>query len=126
MYFLSSGRCLALKKCKFGSEISLTGRHREAWAREVDIMLRLDHPGVVSCYPTPPGLDPGTKELPTLTMEFCQEGDLRRLLNKPQSCRGLSQSQVAEWTSLIGPDPATYCALIGPDHGVASPALFCH
>ena len=46
-------------------------------AREVDIMLRLDHPGVVSCYPTPPGLDPGTKELPSLTMEFCQEGDLR-------------------------------------------------
>ena len=46
-------------------------------AREVDIMLRLDHPGVVSCYPTPPGLDPGTRELPTLTMEFCQEGDLR-------------------------------------------------
>ena len=31
---LSSGRCLALKKCKFGSEISLTARHREAWARE--------------------------------------------------------------------------------------------
>ena len=46
-------------------------------AREVDIMLRSDHPGVVSCYPTPPGLEPGTRELPTLTMEFCQEGDLR-------------------------------------------------
>ena len=53
-------------------------------AREVDIMLRLDHPGVVSCYPTPPGLEPGTRELPTLTMEFCQEGDLRSAV---QHCR---------------------------------------
>ena len=93
---LTSGRRLALKKCKFGSEISLTARHREAWAREVDIMLRLDHPGVVACYRTPPGLDPGTEELPTLCMEFCESGDLRRELNTPRSCRGLHQSQVLE------------------------------
>ena len=39
---LSSGRCLALKKCKFGSEISLTARHREAWAREQNDPLSLD------------------------------------------------------------------------------------
>ena len=58
-------------------------------AREVDIMLRLDHPGVVSCYPTPPGLEPGTRELPTLTIEYCQEGDLR------------SQSSTAEISDLV-------------------------
>ena len=57
-------------------------------------MLRLDHPGVVSCVPTPPGLDPGTEDLPTLCMEYCEEGDLRKELNKPESCRGVSESCV--------------------------------
>ena len=57
-------------------------------------MLRLDHPGVVSCVPTPPGLDPGTEDLPTLCMEFCEEGDLRKELNKPESCRGVPESRV--------------------------------
>ena len=32
----------------------------------------------------------------------------------------------SEWTTLIGPDPSRYCALIGWDHGVARPALLCH
>ena len=62
--------------------------------REVDIMLRLDHPGVVTCVATPPGLDPGTEDLPTLCMEFCEEGDLRKELNKPESCRGVPESRV--------------------------------
>lgn len=62
--------------------------------REVDIMLRLDHPGVVSCVPTPPGLDPGTEDLPTLCMEYCEEGDLRKELNNPESCRGVPESRV--------------------------------
>ena len=48
--------------------------------REVGIMLKLDHPGVVRCHPTPAGLDPGTPDLPTLTMEYCEAGDLRLVL----------------------------------------------
>jgi len=90
----STGEVFALKKCKFGSELVLTNRHKDAWVREVDIMLRLDHPGVVSCVPTPPGLDPGTPDLPTLCMEYCEQGDLRRELNKPESCRGVPEPQV--------------------------------
>ena len=50
--------------------------------KEVDIMLRLDHPGVVSCVPTPPGLDQGDTDLPTLCMEFCEAGDLFTLITK--------------------------------------------
>ena len=52
-------------------------RHKEAWVREVDIMQRLSHPGVVACFPAPPGLDQGPAELPSLCMEFCEAGDLR-------------------------------------------------
>ena len=112
-----TGQCYALKKCKLGSDITMTARyfeiiilstihtylcfcnycrHKEAWVREVDIMQRLDHPGVVSCVPTPPGLDQGDTDLPTLCMEFCEAGDLRRELNKVESCRGLPQNQVLE------------------------------
>ena len=32
----------------------------------------------------------------------------------------------AEWRPLIGPDLPSYCALIGWDHDVATPALLCH
>ena len=32
----------------------------------------------------------------------------------------------AEWRSIIGPDSLRYCALIGWDHDVATPALLCH
>merc|ERR1711892_1196201 len=85
---------VALKKCKFGPEITLTQKHKAAWVREVDIMLRLSHPGVVKCFNTPPGLDPGSTDLPSLCMEYCEEGDLRRLLNKPEHCRGLPEFQV--------------------------------
>ena len=28
-----------------------------------------------------------------------------------------------EWSTLIGPDPSRYCALIGWDYGAATPAL---
>ena len=59
-------------------------------------MLRLDHPGVVKCIKTPPGLEQGTQDLPSLCMEYCELGDLRKQLNKPESCRGLGQQQVLE------------------------------
>ena len=31
-----------------------------------------------------------------------------------------------QWSTLIGPDPSRYSALIGWDHGAATPALLCH
>ena len=32
----------------------------------------------------------------------------------------------SEWSNPIGPDPSRYCALIGWNHCVATPALLCH
>ena len=40
-----------------------------------------------------------------------------------QDWRGRQQ---AEWRPLIGPELSRYCALIGWDHGVATPALLCY
>ena len=47
-------------------------------------------------------------------------------LYQPGLYRQYSQSQQAESRPLIGPDPSRYCALIGWDHSVATPALLCH
>jgi len=85
---------VALKRCKFGSDVSLTTRHKAQWSQECDIMLRLDHANVVKCMVTPDGLDPGTEDLPTLCMEYCSAGDLRRSLNKSDNCRGLPEAEV--------------------------------
>ena len=35
-------------------------------------------------------------------------------------------SIASERTTLIGRDPSRYCAVIGWDHGIATPSLFCH
>ena len=91
-----SGQQWALKSCRLGPGESLASRAGQAWVRECDIMLRLRHPGVVTCVATPRGLAQGPSDLPTLCMEYCEAGDLRRELNKPESCRGLPQAQVLE------------------------------
>jgi len=72
----------------------MTARHKAHWAQEVDIMLRLDHENVVKCMPVPVGLDQGSQDLPSLCMEYCESGDLRRVLNKPENCRGLPEGQI--------------------------------
>ena len=40
--------------------------------------------------------------------------------------RDSTQPLWTEWSTLIGPDPSKYCALIGWDNEVCTPALSCH
>ncbi|KAF2365010.1 Protein kinase domain [Trinorchestia longiramus] len=97
----TSGETVALKKCRWGNsgspaspETLLSPEHRERWQKEVQIMLRLDHPCVVSCFPVPRELEGGPGDLPMLCMEYCSGGDLRRLLNRPENCCGLREVTV--------------------------------
>lgn len=58
----------------------LTPKHKERWAKEVEIMQRLDHPGVVKALTVPPELERELMVgLPLLCMEFCAKGDLRQV-----------------------------------------------
>ncbi|XP_036591627.1 inhibitor of nuclear factor kappa-B kinase subunit alpha isoform X3 [Trichosurus vulpecula] len=41
-------------------------------------------------------------DVPLLAMEYCSGGDLRKLLNKPENCCGLKESQVLSLLSDIG------------------------
>ena len=102
----TSGETIALKKCRFGAEVTLSKKHKEQWRQEVDIMLRLDHSNVVRCREAPAELVErfvagGDDDLPLLCMEYCSGGDLRKILNLPQSCCGLPQRQVVAIVSDI-------------------------
>ncbi|XP_047740933.1 inhibitor of nuclear factor kappa-B kinase subunit beta [Hyalella azteca] len=94
----NSGETVALKKCRWGNtgspaspETLLSPEHKERWQKEVQIMLRLEHPCVVSCFPVPSELEGGPGDLPILCMEYCSGGDLRKLLNRPENCCGLRE-----------------------------------
>ncbi|KAA0184955.1 hypothetical protein HAZT_HAZT004723 [Hyalella azteca] len=85
----NSGETVALKKCRWGNtgspaspETLLSPEHKERWQKEVQIMLRLEHPCVVSCFPVPSELEGGPGDLPILCMEYCSGGDLRKASSK--------------------------------------------
>ncbi|RLU24379.1 hypothetical protein DMN91_002467 [Ooceraea biroi] len=85
---VQSGKKLALKKCKWDYS-QLTPIQRKRWTNEVDIMKRLKHPNIVQCITFDlPNVD---KRLPILCMEYCRKGDLRKVLNQPENCCGISE-----------------------------------
>ncbi|XP_075697963.1 inhibitor of nuclear factor kappa-B kinase subunit alpha isoform X2 [Rhinoderma darwinii] len=65
-------------------------------------MKRLNHPNVVKACEVPPEMDFMVNSVPHLAMEYCSGGDLRKLLNKPENCCGLKESQVLNILSDIG------------------------
>lgn len=87
-----TNEAVAIKRCRVQNE--MTAKHRQRWTLEVDIMKRLDHPNVISARDVPPSLDVKETELPLLAMEYCEGGDLRKVLNKPENCCGLKEFEI--------------------------------
>lgn len=90
---------LAIKTCKWGDE--LTEKHKERWTKEVEMLQSCRNPNIVGTKELPPEFVLGLKRanpsgLPILCMEYCCGGDLRQLLNKPESCAGLKEQQVRQ------------------------------
>ncbi|XP_046665682.1 inhibitor of nuclear factor kappa-B kinase subunit alpha [Homalodisca vitripennis] len=85
---------VAIKKCRWGMDSIMTQNHKERWAREVVIMQRLSHLNVVRAVQVPAELQNLPSDLPLLCMEFCSGGDLRQILNKPENCCGLRETEV--------------------------------
>ena len=54
----ATGENVAVKKCRFGAEVTLSKKHKDQWRQEVDIMLRLDHSNVVRCREAPAEFEP--------------------------------------------------------------------
>ncbi|XP_026550412.1 inhibitor of nuclear factor kappa-B kinase subunit alpha-like, partial [Notechis scutatus] len=62
----------------------------------------LNHPNVVKAQDLPVDLDFLVNDVPLLAMEYCSRGDLRKLLNAPENCCGLKESQVLSVLSDVG------------------------
>lgn len=96
---------LAIKTCKWGDE--LTSKHKERWTKEVEMLESCRHPNIVGTKELPPEFVIGLQRanpsgLPILCMEYCSGGDLRQILNKPESCAGLKEPQVRQILSDLG------------------------
>lgn len=90
---------LAIKTCQWGNE--LTEKHRERWTKEVEMLQSCINPNIVGTKDLPPEFITGLEKanpsrLPILCMEYCSGGDLRQVLNKPESCSGLKESQIRQ------------------------------
>ncbi|KAM4609563.1 inhibitor of nuclear factor kappa-B kinase subunit alpha [Discoglossus pictus] len=93
-----TGEMKAIKSCR----LELSVKNKERWCQEIHIMKRLNHPNVVKACEVPAEMDFLVNDVPHLAMEYCSGGDLRKLLNKPENCRGLKESQVLNLLSDIG------------------------
>ncbi|CAH1392407.1 unnamed protein product [Nezara viridula] len=83
---------IALKILRIqGSSDKIKSLCVERWAKEVEIMQRLSHPNVVKTITLPSELLCLSPEYPILCMEYCEKGDLRKVLNDPENCSGLPE-----------------------------------
>ncbi|XP_064418569.1 inhibitor of nuclear factor kappa-B kinase subunit alpha isoform X2 [Latimeria chalumnae] len=90
---------IAIKSCR----LELSAKNKERWCHEIQIMKKLRHPNVVTALEVPEGMNPiSINDLPLLAMEYCCGGDLRKLLNKPENCCGLKESEVLCLLNEIG------------------------
>ncbi|KAM8738678.1 inhibitor of nuclear factor kappa-B kinase subunit alpha-like isoform X1 [Acanthopagrus latus] len=96
---LESGEKIAVKLCR----LELNSKNKDRWSREIQIMKKLNHVNVVQAREVPEELSAiALNDLPLLSMEYCSRGDLRKVLNKPENCCGLKESEVLLLLSDIG------------------------
>nr|XP_048295142.1 inhibitor of nuclear factor kappa-B kinase subunit alpha isoform X1 [Myodes glareolus] len=89
---------IAIKSCR----LELSTKNRERWCLEIQMMKKLDHANIVKACDVPEELNFLINDVPLLAMEYCSGGDLRKLLNKPENCCGLKESQILSLLSDIG------------------------
>ncbi|XP_039310188.1 inhibitor of nuclear factor kappa-B kinase subunit alpha isoform X2 [Solenopsis invicta] len=91
---------IAIKKCKWNYS-ELTPVQQKRWANEVEIMKHLKHPNIVKTGCVPFQLPNIEKNQPILCMEYCRKGDLRKILNQPENCCGISETEAIKVMSEI-------------------------
>uniref|UniRef100_A0A673AL47 Inhibitor of nuclear factor kappa-B kinase subunit alpha n=1 Tax=Sphaeramia orbicularis TaxID=375764 RepID=A0A673AL47_9TELE len=96
---LDTGEKIAVKLCR----LELNSKNKGRWSREIQIMKKLNHVNVVQAREVPEELSSiALNDLPLLAMEYCSKGDLRKVLNKPENCCGLKESEILSLLSDIG------------------------
>ncbi|KYQ48969.1 Inhibitor of nuclear factor kappa-B kinase subunit beta [Trachymyrmex zeteki] len=97
---VQSGKKIAIKRCKCNYS-QLMSTQRKRWAHEVFIMKRLKHPNIVRTGCIPFKLPNVEETEPILCMEYCRKGDLRKILNRPENCCGISETEAIKVMSEI-------------------------
>ncbi|XP_072850972.2 inhibitor of nuclear factor kappa-B kinase subunit alpha [Pogona vitticeps] len=92
------GTKIAIKSCR----LELSVKNKDRWCHEIQIMKKLNHPNIVKAYEVPEEMNFLVNDVPLLAMEYCSRGDLRKLLNLPENCCGLKESQILSLLSDIG------------------------
>uniref|UniRef100_A0A8C8T191 Inhibitor of nuclear factor kappa-B kinase subunit alpha n=1 Tax=Pelusios castaneus TaxID=367368 RepID=A0A8C8T191_9SAUR len=82
-----------------GGSGSWLGRGRSGSRRGTAV---LNNPYIVKACEVPEEMNFLVNDVPLLAMEYCSGGDLRKLLNKPENCCGLKESQILSLFSDIG------------------------
>ncbi|XP_062257177.1 inhibitor of nuclear factor kappa-B kinase subunit alpha-like [Platichthys flesus] len=96
---LELGEKIAVKLCR----LELNTKNKDRWSREIQIMKKLNHVNVVQAREVPEEFSSIVlNDLPLLAMEYCSRGDLRKVLNKPENCCGLKESDVLSLLTDIG------------------------
>ncbi|XP_056148393.1 inhibitor of nuclear factor kappa-B kinase subunit alpha-like [Lampris incognitus] len=96
---LETSEKIAVKLCR----LELNSKNKVRWSREIQIMKKLNHVNVVRAREVPEEMNSiALNDLPLLAMEYCCKGDLRKMLNKPENCCGLKESEVLSLLSDIG------------------------
>ncbi|KAM8974176.1 inhibitor of nuclear factor kappa-B kinase subunit beta [Pelodytes ibericus] len=86
-----TGEQVAIKQCRQ----ELSPKNRDRWCLEIQIMKKLNHKNVVSAREVPEGLQKlAPNDLPLLSMEYCEGGDLRKYLNQFDNCCGLREGAI--------------------------------
>ncbi|KAK5602308.1 hypothetical protein CRENBAI_014192 [Crenichthys baileyi] len=94
-----TGEKIAVKLCR----LDLSEKNKERWSREIQIMRKLNHVNIVQAREVPDDVTSiALNDLPLLAMEYCAKGDLRKVLNKPENCCGLKESEILSLLSHIG------------------------
>lgn len=89
---------LVVKMCRLPPE-GLTERQRHSWRDHLSMLYKINHENIVKILNLPTDLTVNLAPhnlsgLPVLCMEYCDVGDLRSLLSKPENCRGLDELSV--------------------------------
>ncbi|MEQ2263237.1 hypothetical protein XENORESO_004998, partial [Xenotaenia resolanae] len=94
-----TGEKIAVKLCR----LDLSEKNKERWSREIQIMRKLNHVNIVQAREVPEDVTSiALNDLPLLAMEYCAKGDLRKVLNKPENCCGLKESEILSLLGHIG------------------------
>jgi serine/threonine protein kinase len=91
-----TNQCVAIKRMHSGKD-----EHIARWRNEIDLLTtnKVRHPNIVAVQLVGPKLleelqNLHPRKVAALALEYCELGDLRRALHRPENCNGFAELEV--------------------------------